>query len=75
MSQALVGVSMEPKLRFACAPLSSSGEFYDYWEFHEILEYERNHANLYAGLQVPSFTQPNQSSPHRSKAKLKIVKK
>jgi hypothetical protein len=55
--------------------LRSSGDFDDYWEFHEIREYERNHANLYVNQQVPKVKHPNQSSPRHSKAKLKIVKK
>jgi hypothetical protein len=55
--------------------LRSSGDFDDYWEFHEIREYERNHAALYADQQVPTVKHPNQSSPRCSKAKLKIVKK
>ena len=55
--------------------LRSSGDFDDYWEFHEICEYERNHANLYSDQQVPTVKHPNQSSPRHGKAKLIIVKK
>jgi hypothetical protein len=54
--------------------LRSSGDFDDYWGFHEKQEYERNHEDLYAGQQVPTVKHPKQSSLHRSKAKLKIVK-
>ena len=54
--------------------LRSSGDFDDYWEFHEIRESERNHASLYANQQLPNVIHPNQSVPRRSKAKLKIVK-
>jgi hypothetical protein len=54
--------------------LRSSGDFNDYWKFHEKQEYERNYANLYADQQVPTVKHPNQSSPRHSKAKLKIVK-
>jgi hypothetical protein len=55
--------------------LRSSGDFDDYWGFHEIREYERNHEDLYAEQQVPTVKHPNQPSPRRNKSKLKIVKK
>ena len=55
--------------------LRSSGDFDDYWEFHEIREYERHHAALYANQQVPAVISPKQSSPHRSQSSLKLVKK
>jgi hypothetical protein len=55
--------------------LRSSGDFDDYWEFHEIREYERNHAALYSDQQVPAVVHPNQSSPRRSQSRLKLVKK
>jgi hypothetical protein len=55
--------------------LRSSGDFDDYWEFHEIREYERNHAAHYAGQQVPPVKHPKRSLPNRGKSKLKIVKK
>lgn len=54
--------------------LRSSDDFDDYWEFHEIREYERNHAALYADQIVPTVKHPNPSRPRRAKAKLKIVK-
>jgi hypothetical protein len=54
--------------------LRSSGDFDDYWGFHEIREYERNHENLYAYQQIPIVKHPNQSLLYRSKTKLKIVK-
>jgi hypothetical protein len=54
--------------------LRSSGDFDEYWEFHEIREYERNHADHYAGQQVPPVIHPNRSSSNRSKTKLKIVR-
>lgn len=57
--------------------LSSSGDFDDYWEFHEIREYERNHAAHYADQQVPAVISSKQSSPRRSPApsSLKLIKK
>jgi hypothetical protein len=54
--------------------LRSSGDFEDYWEFHEIREYERNHAAHYADQQVPAVTTPKRSSPLRKKSRLKLVK-
>jgi hypothetical protein len=54
--------------------LRSSGDFDDYWEFHEIREYERNHAALYAGQEVPAVIPPKQSSPRRSQSRLKLIK-
>ena len=55
--------------------LRSSGDFDDYWEFHEIREYERNHAAHYADQQVPVVTSPTQSSPRRSQSRLKLIRK
>jgi len=55
--------------------LRSSGDFDDYWKFHEIREYERNHATHYANQQVPGVIAPKQSLPHRSRSRLKLVKK
>jgi hypothetical protein len=54
--------------------LRSSGDFDDYWEFHEIREYERNHAAHYAGQQVPPVKHPKRSLSNRGKSKLKLVK-
>ena len=54
--------------------LRSSGDFDEYWKFHEIREYERNHLAHYAGQQVPVVISPKQSSPRRSKSSLKVVK-
>ena len=55
--------------------LRSSGDFDDYWQFHEIREYERNHAAHYADQQVPAVIPPKQPSPRRSRPGLKLVKK
>jgi len=55
--------------------LRSSGDFDDYWQFHEIREYERNHAAHYEDQQVPAVIPPKQHSPRRSQPSLKLVKK
>ena len=39
--------------------LRSSGDFDDYWKFHEAQEWERTHRQRYADGQVPSLQQPN----------------
>lgn len=51
--------------------LRSSGDFDEYWRFHEEREYERNHAALYANNEVPATkkAQPPDQKPH-----LRIVK-
>jgi hypothetical protein len=55
--------------------LRSSGDFDEYWKFHEIREYERNHLAQYAGQQAPAVISPKQSAPRRSQSSLKLVKK
>jgi hypothetical protein len=47
--------------------LRSSGDFDDYWPFHEAQEYRRNHAALYADQKVPS-------TRRRAERQLQIVK-
>jgi hypothetical protein len=47
--------------------LRTSGDFDEYWRFHEEQEYARNHVARYAGGQVPSIR-------NRPKRHLKIVK-
>jgi hypothetical protein len=54
--------------------LRSSEDFDDYWGFHEIRQYERNHAARYADQQVPATVPPKQPSPRRSRCTLKLVK-
>ena len=54
--------------------LRSSGDFEDYWVFHEACEYQRNHASLYADEHVPATVQPK-SSTSRPRRHLKLVKK
>ena len=51
--------------------LRSSGDFEEYWHFHETQEYERNHAALYADREVPATkkAEPQEPKPH-----LRIVK-
>jgi len=55
--------------------LRSSGDFDEYWKFHEIREYERNHMAHYAGQQVPPVIPSKQSSPRPRQSSLKLVKK
>lgn len=40
--------------------LRSSGDFDEYWRFHERAEYERNHAALYADHHVPATVRPRE---------------
>ena len=54
--------------------LRSSGDFDEYWRFHERAEYERNHAALYADHRVPTTARPRASAPP-SRRNLKLVKK
>lgn len=55
--------------------LRSSGDFDEYWKFHEIREYERNHLAHYADQQVPAVIPPKQPSQRRSQPRLKLIKK
>jgi hypothetical protein len=55
--------------------LRSSGDFDDYWEFHEIREYERNHLAHYADQQAPAVVDPHQPPSRRSQSRLKVVRK
>ena len=50
----LVGAEAVLKLR----SLRASGDFDEYWDFHEAREYERNHAQRYSGRVVPPVTEP-----------------
>ena len=45
--------------------LRSSGDFDDYWRFHEAQEWERTHRQRYADGQLPALQQPN-NEPHLS---------
>jgi hypothetical protein len=51
--------------------LRASGDFDEYWHFHEAREYERNHTALYANHRVPTTKKPQSLNP---KAHLRIVK-
>jgi hypothetical protein len=51
--------------------LRSSGDFDEYWRFHESREYERNHTALYAGGEVPST---KKKKPQQRKTRLRVVK-
>jgi hypothetical protein len=51
--------------------LRSSGDFEEYWKFHEAQEYERNHAIHYAGAQVP---ETEKARPQDQKPNLRLVK-
>jgi hypothetical protein len=51
--------------------LRSSGDFDDYWRFHEGQEYRRNHAALYASQKAPAT---RKSTRHRPERHLRIVK-
>jgi hypothetical protein len=62
----LVGAEAVLRLR----ALRSSGDFEDYWTFHEAQEHQRNHAALYAPQKVPATRKP-QSGPER---KLRLIK-
>lgn len=62
-------ISAEAVLRLRA--LRSSGDFDEYWRFHEAREYERNHAACYADREVPATKKPHlqPSKPH-----LRLVK-
>ena len=49
--------------------LRSSGDFDEYWRFHEAREWERTHRQRYADGQAPSLQQPNTGRP-----RLRIVR-
>jgi hypothetical protein len=51
--------------------LRSSRDFDEYWIFHEVREYERNHQALYAGGIVPSSSTPLSPVKHGN---LKVIK-
>ena len=56
--------------------LRASGDFDQYWEFHENQEYQRNHAANYADQNVPKVVPPPAPSSNTKRPPaLKIVKK
>jgi len=54
--------------------LRSSGDFDEYWRFHELAEYARNHAARYADHHAPATARPRPSAAP-SRRNLKLVKK
>ena len=55
--------------------LRSSEDFDDYWGFHELREYERNHAARYADHHVPATKPPKPPTRRPSRRALTLVKK
>jgi len=51
--------------------LRASGDFEEYWEYHETQEYKRNHAAHYAGAQAPTT---EKARPQGKKPNLRLVK-
>jgi hypothetical protein len=51
--------------------LRASGDFDEYWTFHETQEHQRNHAALYTPHKVPATRKPQ---PHRPERKLRLIK-
>jgi len=49
--------------------LRASGDFDDYWRFHQRREHERNHTDLYADAVVPELL-----APRRGRSHLRLVK-
>ena len=71
-SWSLTGAEAVLRLR----ALRASGDFDQYWEFHENQEYQRNHAANYADQNVPKVVPPPAPSSNTKRPPaLKIVKK
>ena len=67
----LVGAEAVLKLR----ALRASGDFDAYWDFHEAREYERNHAQRYAGGKAPPVAPPvTEPPPSPASPRLRRVK-
>jgi hypothetical protein len=66
----LAGAEAILKLR----ALRSSGDFDDYWQFHETKEWERNHAARYANGRPPPTRAVAHKAGRRSRAHLQVVK-
>ena len=43
--------------------LVKSGDFDDYWKFHEARERERNHLDHYADRRLPRIFRPTEARP------------
>lgn len=53
--------------------LRASGDFDDYWRFHEAQEYQRNHAALYADAKPPPTRQRSTPNAQKGQRHLKLV--
>ena len=51
--------------------LRASGDFDEYWRFHEEQEKGRNHACRYEGGEIPSTHNP--ASPRRGRGRFKLI--
>jgi hypothetical protein len=51
--------------------LRASGDFDEYWTYHEAQEYNRNHRELYDGGIIPTTVKPHISC---NRSHLKLVK-
>lgn len=55
--------------------LRASGDFDEYWVFHETSEHVRNHTSRYANGKVPATTPSRHPPPRQNRRTLKLVKK
>ena len=53
--------------------LRSSGDFDEYWTFHERLEQQRNHAERYANAEIPPMVQPTPPPTRGRRRHLSLV--
>lgn len=67
----LIGAEAVLQLR----ALRSSGDFDDYWVFHERCEHQRTHASRYANAHVPATAPPTPPALHRRRRAFTLVKK
>lgn len=54
--------------------LRASGDFDEYWVFHEAREWERNHAARYAGGAVPALRHPVRPRRRGDRSRLRLVR-
>lgn len=54
--------------------LRSSGDFDEYWTFHEAREYERNHSTQFKYGIIPPVLQPQHADSRASRPALRVVK-
>ena len=57
--KSLTGAEAAQRIR----ALRQSGDFEEYWRFHEAQEYERNHAARYANRTPPATQRPRPPPP------------